>query len=127
MFRKNKPSDKPAHHRIELPALTGDYAEAVRPLRADPYMVAALTVETLDAFAADRDRCFRQLALLRSPQRLLPRDLESVRQALEHKSYLPRSYYEGATPENGYTPPTPPTPSPPPASAESFLRTSSTS
>lgn len=107
MFRKNKKSDKPALHRIELPALTGDYAEAVRPLLADPYMVAALTVETLDAFAADRDRCFRQLALLRSPQRLLPRDLEGVRQALEHKSYLPRSYYEGATPENGYTPETP--------------------
>lgn len=102
MFRKNQKSAQPVLHRVVLPELTGDYADRIRPLMNDPYMLAALTVETFEAFASDRERCYRQLALLRGPLRLLPRDVESVRLALEHKSYLPRSYYEGASPENGY-------------------------
>ena len=107
MFRKKRKPEKPEPHRVLLPELRGEYGEAVRPYLADPYMVAALTVETLEAFSADRERCFRQLALLRGPLRLLPRDRETLRQALEHKSWLPRSYYEGAVPENGYTPASP--------------------
>ena len=45
--------------------------------------------------------------LLRGPRPMTPYDAQFLRDRLRGKAYLPLAYFEGATPENGYTPRTP--------------------
>ena len=71
----------------------------------DPYTVAALGVAALCAFPKDRAACYAMLNFLRGPRPLSPMDESFIRDRfMDGKDYLPRSYFEGATPANDYTP-----------------------
>ena len=74
----------------------------------DPFKTAALTVCALCVYAEDREAGTEMLNHLRGPRPMSPAELAFLNDRfMDGKTYIPRSYFEGATPENEYTPKTP--------------------
>lgn len=70
-----------------------------------PAQTAALTVLALCAYAKDPEAGIAMLDWLRGPRPLTGMDRSFLRDRFrDGKGYLPFTYLEGATPENGYTP-----------------------
>lgn len=70
----------------------------------DPYVVAGLTLLALNAYPVNPEQCFAMLDVLKGPVPLSNADKSFVKDRFSDKDYVPRSYFEGATPENDYTP-----------------------
>lgn len=71
----------------------------------DPYKTAALTVCALCVYAADRAIGTEMLNWLRGPRPLSPFDISFLNDRFrDGKTYVPFSYFRGATPDNNYTP-----------------------
>ena len=72
---------------------------------SDPYKTAALTVCALCVYAADKDIGTEMLNWLRGPRPLNGADISFLNDRFRGgKTYIPFSYFAGATPENDYTP-----------------------
>ena len=72
---------------------------------SSPFQTAALTVLALCAYAADKQIGTEMLNLLRGPRPLNGQELSFLNDRFRGgKTYLPFSYFAGATPENNYTP-----------------------
>ena len=69
-----------------------------------PFKTAALTVLALCAYAADRNIGTEMLNWLRGPRALNGQDISFLNDRLRGKTYLPFTYFAGATPDNSYTP-----------------------
>ena len=72
-----------------------------------PENTCALLLEALALWLRDREAGHQALDLLRGPRPMLPYDRQFLRDRMRGKEYLARAYFEGAAPENGYTPHTP--------------------
>ncbi|MBO4839454.1 MAG: DUF4428 domain-containing protein [Lachnospiraceae bacterium] len=71
----------------------------------DPFAVAAMAVAAFCRFPEDRDTCFAMIDALKGPQPLSNVDKSFIKDRfMDGKGYIPRSYFDGATPENDYTP-----------------------
>lgn len=71
----------------------------------DPYKTAALTVCALCVYAADKDIGTEMLNWLRGSRPLNGADISFLNDRFRGgKTYIPFSYFAGATPENDYTP-----------------------
>ena len=72
---------------------------------ATPFQTAALTVLALCAYAADRQIGLEMLNWLRGPRPLNGQEISFLNDRFrDGKTYLPFTYFAGATPENNYTP-----------------------
>ena len=70
-----------------------------------PFQTAALTVCALCAYAADKQIGTEMLNWLRGPRPLNGQDISFLNDCFrDEKTYIPFSYFAGATPENRYTP-----------------------
>lgn len=70
-----------------------------------PFKTAALTVLALCAYAADKEVGTEMLNWLRGPRPLNGQDISFLNDRFrDGKTYLPFTYFSGATPDNGYTP-----------------------
>ena len=70
-----------------------------------PFKAAALTVCALCAYGADKTIGQEMLNWLRGPRPLNGQDISFLNDRFrDGKSYIPFSYFVGASPENGYTP-----------------------
>jgi len=70
-----------------------------------PFQTAALTVCALCAYAADKKTGTEMLNWLRGPRPLSNFDLSFLDDRLrDGKTYVPFSYFQGATPDNDYFP-----------------------
>ena len=70
-----------------------------------PFKTAALTVCALCAYAADKEVGTEMLNWLRGPRPLTGQDILFLNDRFrDGKTYLPFTYFVGATPENSYTP-----------------------
>lgn len=86
--------------------------ESVEQLRAlpeaamdTPFRTAALTVCALCAFAASQDVGTELLNFLRGPRPLNGHDISFLKDRFRGgRTYIPFSYFAGATPDNDYTP-----------------------
>ena len=67
-----------------------------------PYETAAMFVVALSLYAQNRDESVAMMNYLRGPVPLSPRDLSLFKTQVT--SYLARSYFAGATPQNDYAP-----------------------
>lgn len=72
-----------------------------------PYKAAALTVLALAAYAEDKDAGIEMLNALKGPQPLTPFEKQFLTDRFRDVKYVPLSYFEGASPENSYTPAAP--------------------
>ena len=70
-----------------------------------PYDTAALTVLALSLYPGNRDLSLSALDFLRGPNPLSGIDKQFIADRFtDKKDYVPRSYFNGATPQNDYTP-----------------------
>ena len=70
-----------------------------------PFKTAALTVCALCAYAADKQIGIEMLNFLKGPKPLSPFEISFIDDRLrDGKTYVPFSYFKGATPDNNYTP-----------------------
>lgn len=70
-----------------------------------PFKTAALTVCALCAFSADQAVGIELLNFLRGPRPMTGQDIAFIKDRFRgERTYIPFSYFDGATPENNYTP-----------------------
>lgn len=72
-----------------------------------PFKTAALTVAVLCAYEKDPDACMEMLNFLKGPAEVSTYEKGFIKERLSGKFYKSFSFFEGATPENGYKPNTP--------------------
>ena len=90
--------------QITLQTLPAALAELEALPRTTPEKVCAGFLCALKLFQTDRDAGVAAMDLLRGPRPMTPYDIQFLRDRLRGKEYLPLAYFEGAAPENGYTP-----------------------
>ncbi len=71
---------------------------------SDPFDTAALTVLAFCFYPENKDEAFKMLDFLRGPRPLSVMDKQFIADRFRDKDYVPRSYFEGATPANNYLP-----------------------
>lgn len=69
-----------------------------------PMETAALTALALCYYPLDKALCLSMLSFLKGPKEMTPMEEQFIRDRFMDKDYVPRSYFDGATPENDYTP-----------------------
>ena len=70
-----------------------------------PEDAAALTIAALCVYPTDKAAAIEMLNYLRGPRPLSPYEQQFIRDRfMDGQDFLPRSYFDGATPENDYTP-----------------------
>ena len=70
-----------------------------------PEDTAALTIAALCVYPTDPAASIAMLDFLRGPRPLSPMEQQFIRDRfMDGRDYLARSYFDGATPDNGYTP-----------------------
>ena len=72
-----------------------------------PFKTAALTVCAICVYAADKNIGTEMLNWLRGPRPLSGMDISFLNDRFRDGTHVPFSYFEGATPENDYTPTAP--------------------
>jgi hypothetical protein len=66
---------------------------------------AALFIVAICAYKHDREECYSMIDILKGPQKLSVIDKNFIRDRMMVKSdYIGEAYFNGATPENNYTP-----------------------
>lgn len=70
----------------------------------DPHHTTALFLLALDLFTKDQDLGVQAINLLKGPVVLNPHNISFLKDRLMDKPYLPKAYFDGATPENDYEP-----------------------
>ncbi|MBR6322413.1 MAG: hypothetical protein IKR59_06055 [Lachnospiraceae bacterium] len=71
----------------------------------DPFAVAALTVVALNEYTINRDVALQMLDFLNGPNDVSQSDIQFLRdRVMDGHTYVARSYFKGATPDNNYTP-----------------------
>ena len=69
-----------------------------------PFKTAALTVLAFCYYPENKDLSIQMLDFLRGPRPLSVMDKQFIADRFRDKDYVPRSYFDGATPENNYQP-----------------------
>lgn len=72
-----------------------------------PYYAAALLIPALCLWPDDKDEAINMINFLRGPAALSTYDIQFISERLGGNEYVPRSYFEGASPENNYEPSSP--------------------
>ncbi|MGN1442719.1 MAG: DUF6935 domain-containing protein, partial [Acutalibacteraceae bacterium] len=65
---------------------------------------AALTVLALSLYPENKEQSFAMLEALRGPRPLSNMDKQFIADRFRGKDYVMRSYFDGSSPENDYTP-----------------------
>lgn len=71
------------------------------------FKTTALTLAALCRYSEDPDAAIEMLDWLKGPENLSTYEKGFIKERLNGKSYIPLSYFNGATPQNGYAPTTP--------------------
>lgn len=87
-----------------VPSSYEEFASLPEAEMDTPFKTAAMTVLALCVYPNDRELSIKMLNFLRGPRPLSGMDINFIRDRFMDKDYVPRSYFEGATPENDYTP-----------------------
>ena len=90
----------------EIPSTLDELKSLPEAKLETPFMTAA-TVLALCRYEKDVNSAIEMINFLKGPVDLTEYDKQFLRDRLKGKSYVPRSYFEGTSPENDYTPPVP--------------------
>lgn len=91
----------------EIPSTLDELKSLPEAKLETPFMTAVLTVLALCRYEKDVNSAIEMINFLKGPVDLTEYDKQFLRDRLKGKSYVPRSYFEGTSPENDYTPPVP--------------------
>lgn len=87
-----------------IPATAAEFAAMPQMDLTKPENTCAMFLLGLQLYITEKDEGIEALNLLRGPRPLCPYDVQFLRDRLRDKPYLPLAYFNGATPENNYTP-----------------------
>ena len=90
--------------QVTLNTLPATLSEFEALPRRTPEEVCAGFLCALKLYLSDKDAGVAAMNLLRGPRPMTPYDAQFLRDRLRGKEYLPLAYFEGAAPENSYTP-----------------------
>ena len=90
--------------QVTLNALPASLAEFQNLPRNTPEEVVAGFLCALHLYTKNPNEGVEAMNLLRGPRPMTPYDGQFLRDRLRGKEYLPLAYFEGAAPENSYTP-----------------------
>ena len=85
----------------ELPQTAAEFSAADL---TRPEMTCALFIAALQLYTRDANAGVAAMNVLRGPRPMTGYDTQFLRDRLRGKTYLPLAYFDGATPQNGYTP-----------------------
>ena len=92
----------------ELPESLAEMQALPEAALGTPFQTAALSLCALCAYAADRQIGTEMLNWLRGPRPLSGHEISFLNDRFrDKKTYVPFSYFKGATPDNDYTPSVP--------------------
>ena len=91
----------------ELPDDLAGFKALPQATMATPFDTAALAVVALTYYSFNKNLCIDMLNFLRGPRPLSEMEKQFIADRFRDKDYVPRSYYDGATPENNYEPSSP--------------------
>lgn len=69
-----------------------------------PFQTAAMAVLAFCFYPKDSEMCYKMVDFLRGPRPMNGMDRQFIADRFRAKDYVPRSYFEGATPANDYQP-----------------------
>lgn len=88
----------------ELPTTVGMLRDLPQGSLKEPQDIAALLIPALCVWGKNPEIAQDMINFLKGPQALSIREIQFIKERLRGKEYLPFSYFEGSTPENGYEP-----------------------
>lgn len=88
----------------DLPETLEAFKVMVEAKQDTPFGTAALTVLAFCVYPKNKELSLEMLDFLRGPRPLSVMDKQFIADRFRDKDYVPRSYFEGATPQNDYQP-----------------------
>lgn len=88
----------------KLPDNFEDFKALPQAALSNPFDTAALTVLAFCFYPKDSETALSMLDFLRGPRPMSGVDKQFIKDRFMDKDYVPRSYFNGATPENDYLP-----------------------
>ena len=88
----------------KLPTTAAEFASMPQMDLTKPENTCAMLLVALQLYTKDKNAGVEAVNLLRGPRPLSPYDVQFLRDRLRDKLYLPLAYFDGATPQNNYTP-----------------------
>jgi len=73
----------------------------------EPHHAAALLIPALCIWPVNKAAAVEMINFLKGPSPLSPYDMQFIGDRLRGKEYLPSSFFEGSSPQNGYEPTSP--------------------
>lgn len=70
----------------------------------EPYHAAALLIPALCLWSENKDEAISMINFLRGPGPLSTYEIQFIQERLRGNEYIPLSYFDGTSPENGYRP-----------------------
>lgn len=90
-----------------LPDTLAEFLALPQSQMSTPFDTAALTVLALSIYPENKELACSMLDALRGPRPLSNMDKQFIADRFRGKEYLMRSYFDGSSPENDYTPTVP--------------------
>ena len=87
-----------------LPETIGGFKALPEANMDTPFATAALTVLAFCFYPENKELSLQMLDFLRGPRPLSVMDKQFIAERFRDKDYVPRSYFDGATPANNYLP-----------------------
>lgn len=87
-----------------LPSTFEEFASLPQAALSTPFETAAMTVLAFCYYPQNKDLALQMVNYLRGPRPLSGGDVSFIADRFRDSDYVPRSYFEGSTPANDYTP-----------------------
>ncbi len=91
----------------QLPSSVAELQALPEASLDSPYKTAALVMAVLCHYEHNPAACFEMLNFLKGPEPLNGFQQQFINERLRGKEYIPRSYFNGATPQTNYQPTVP--------------------
>lgn len=87
-----------------IPAALDEFTSLPQAAMSTPFETAAMTVIALCAYPYNQELSVQMLNFLRGPRPLNGAEIGFINDRFRSADYVPRSYFDGAAPQNDYTP-----------------------
>ncbi len=87
-----------------LPSTFEEFTSLPQAALSTPFDTAAMTVLAFCYYPQNKDLALQMVNYLRGPRPLSGGDVSFIADRFRDSDYVPRSYFEGSTPANDYTP-----------------------
>ena len=88
----------------KLPKSLGELEALPEASLKEAYYATALLIPALCLWPENKEEAIKMINFLRGPGPLSTYDIQFISERLRGNEYLPFSYFEGTSPENGYKP-----------------------